>query len=51
MLKLGVIILLITAAVAMARFLDERNQKKLYIGMLICAVIAIAVFMATELAR
>ena len=51
MLKFVVIILLIAAAVVMARFLDEHHQKKLYIGMLICAVIAIAVFMATELAR
>ncbi|UIP29056.1 MULTISPECIES: hypothetical protein [Photobacterium] len=51
MLKFVVIILLIAAAVVMARFLDERHQKKLYIGIVISAIIAIAAFMAMELAR
>ncbi|MEI8595297.1 hypothetical protein [Photobacterium sp. Hal280] len=51
MLKFGVIALLIAVAVVMARFMDERHQKKLYIGVLIVAVTAIAAFMATELAR
>ncbi|GAB6260220.1 hypothetical protein L4174_006200 [Photobacterium sp. CCB-ST2H9] len=51
MLKFVVIVLLIVVAVFLARYLDEQKQKTLFIGMLICAVIATAVFMAVELAR
>ncbi|MCM0148039.1 hypothetical protein [Photobacterium galatheae] len=51
MLKFAVIVLLIAVAVFLARYLDEQKQKTLLIGMLICAGVAIAVFMAVELVR
>ncbi|MDO6705635.1 hypothetical protein [Photobacterium sp. 1_MG-2023] len=51
MLKFVVIVLLIALAFLLSRFLDEQKQKTLFFGMGICALIAIAVLMAIELAR